>query len=123
LTEDAWVFDFGELKSIAKELCDELDHKFILQMQSRLLAITEGVHEYEVRFGEGPRYVFPKSDVFPLPKDNSTAERIAEWFVERLAAILADADNVTTIAVGVEEAPGQSGWCRLDVAKGDRRGA
>jgi 6-pyruvoyltetrahydropterin/6-carboxytetrahydropterin synthase len=63
----------------------------------------------------------PKADVVALPIDNSTAERLAEWFAGRLGEELgaslsgrqaAGATNVTAITVGVEEAPGQAAWYR-----------
>lgn len=111
LTDDAWVADFGALKSVGKALCDELDHKFLLQRHSRVLTIDEGMSNWKVRFLERG-WVFPKSDVIALPVDNTTAERLAEWFVGRLRADLASrgASNLTSIAVAVEEAPGQAGW-------------
>ena len=118
LTEDSWVVDFSELKSMTRALCQELDHKFILQRESRALKIDEGKSNWKVRFQERG-WVFPKSDVVSLPIDNSTAERLAEWFAGRLREELASrgATNVTSIAVGVEEMPGQSGWWR-DAAGG-----
>jgi 6-pyruvoyltetrahydropterin/6-carboxytetrahydropterin synthase len=111
LTEDAWVCDFSTLKSLGKAICDELDHKFLLQAESRLLEIDEGATNYKVRFGDRG-FVFPKSDVLALPIDNTTAERLAEYFIRRLRPELAarGATNITSISVGVEEAPGQSGW-------------
>jgi 6-pyruvoyltetrahydropterin/6-carboxytetrahydropterin synthase len=111
LTEDAWVADFGMLKSLGKALCDELDHKFLLQRDSKVLQIDEGMSNWKVRFEERG-WVFPKSDVLPLPIDNTTAERLAEWFVGRLTADLEarGAKNLASITVGVEEAPGQAGW-------------
>lgn len=111
LTEDSWVIDFAELKGATRRLCGELDHHFLLQMKGPMLEIEERPTEYEVRF-ESRRYVFPRSDVYPLPLDNSTAERLAEWFVGRLREELrAKSPNLTSITVGVEEAPGQAGWC------------
>ena len=111
LQEDSWVIDFAELKRTTRRLCDELDHHFLLQTEGTMLEIEERPTEYEVRF-EARRYVFPRADVYPLPLDNSTAERLAEWFVARLTDELrAAAPNVTSITVGVEEAPGQTGWC------------
>ena len=111
LTDDAWVIDFADLKRTTKRICDELDHHFLLQTQSRTLDIEERPDEYEIRF-ESRRYVFPRSDVYPLPLDNSTAERLAEWFVGRLRDELRpSAPNLTSITVGIEEAPGQAGWC------------
>jgi 6-pyruvoyltetrahydropterin/6-carboxytetrahydropterin synthase len=111
LTGDAWVCDFSTLKSAGKALCAELDHKFLLQRASRELQIDEGMSNWKVRFLERG-FVFPKSDVLPLPIDNTTAERLAEWFVGRLRDDLraGGASNLTSITVGVEEAPGQAGW-------------
>jgi 6-pyruvoyltetrahydropterin/6-carboxytetrahydropterin synthase len=45
-----------------------------------------------------------------LPIDNSTAERLAEWLAGRLQEEIRQmgASNVRSIAVEVEEAPGQS---------------
>ena len=114
LTGDAWVCDFSTLKSLGKALCDQLDHKFLLQRESKLLEIDEGASNWKVRFGERG-FVFPKSDVLPLPIDNTTAERIAEYFVASLSASLNErgATNLTKLTVGIEEAPGQSGWATL----------
>ena len=117
LTSDAWVVDFGLLKRLGREICDDLDHKFLLQRESALLEIDEGVSNWKVRFGDRG-FVFPKSDVLALPIDNTTAERLAEYFITRLKTGLAStgASNSTEIAVGVEEAPGQSGWASEKLA-------
>ena len=111
LTDDAWVCDFSTLKSLGKAICDDLDHKFLLQAESRVLEIDEGQSNYKVRFADRG-FVFPKSDVLALPIDNTTAERLAEYFIGRLQPALAErgAANLTSITVGIEEAPGQSGW-------------
>jgi 6-pyruvoyltetrahydropterin/6-carboxytetrahydropterin synthase len=116
LTEDSWVADFGALKSIGRSICDELDHKFLLQRLSKVLTIDEGMSNWKIRFLERG-WVFPKSDVLPLPIDNTTAERLAEYFVGRLEAELRSrgAGNLTRITVGVEEAPGQAGWATKDM--------
>ena len=111
LTDDAWVIDFGLLKKVGREICDELDHKFLLQRDSKVVEIDEGDTNWKLRFA-GRGFVFPKSDVLALPIDNTTAERLAEYFVGRLTAEFArrGATNLTEIAVGIEEAPGQAGW-------------
>jgi 6-pyruvoyltetrahydropterin/6-carboxytetrahydropterin synthase len=111
LTDDSWVIDFSTLKAMGRELCDELDHKFLLQRDTRDLEIDEGMSNWKVRFRERG-FVFPKADVIPLAIDNSTAERLAGWFVARLKESLRarGATNLTAITVGVEEAPGQAGW-------------
>jgi 6-pyruvoyltetrahydropterin/6-carboxytetrahydropterin synthase len=111
LTDDSWVCDFGLLKTLGKAICDELDHKFLLQRDSRVLEIDEGMSKYKIRFLERG-FVLPKSDVVALPIDNTTAERLAEYFAGRLRDDLAarGAKNLTSITVGVEEAPGQGAW-------------
>jgi 6-pyruvoyltetrahydropterin/6-carboxytetrahydropterin synthase len=116
LTDDSWVVDFSALKEMTRALCKELDHKLLLQRDSRALQIDEGMSNWKVRFLERG-WVFPKSDVLPLPIDNTTAERLAEWFAGRIAGALASrgAGNVRRISVGVEEMPGQAGWASVEV--------
>ncbi|MBA4181939.1 MAG: 6-pyruvoyl tetrahydrobiopterin synthase [Anaerolinea sp.] len=115
LTEDSWVWDFGQVKRATKALADDLDHKFLLQRESRYLQITELPAEWEVRFKE-KRYVFPREDVAVLPIDNSTAERIAEWFAGGLLRFFEEAGAATVVklTVGVEEMPGQTGWYTVE---------
>ena len=117
LTGDSWVVDFSALKSMTRDLCRELDHKFILQRESKVLRIDEGKSNWKVRFGDRG-WVFPKSDVVALAIDNTTSERLAEWFAGRLRAALAarGATNITALTVGIEEMPGQTGWWRDNLA-------
>ena len=111
LTDDSWVVDFGALKEMARSICKELDHKFLLQRDSKVLQIDEGMSNWKVRFLERG-WVIAKGDVLPLPIDNTTAERLAEYIAGRLRAALLErgASNLTSITVGVEEMPGQTGW-------------
>jgi len=111
LTDDNLIVDFGALKEIARSICKELDHKFLLQRDSKVLQMDEGMSNWKVRFLERG-WVFPKSDVLALPIDNTTAERLAEYIGGRLRAALDErgASNVSAITVGVEEMPGQTGW-------------
>src|SRR5574341_1341661 len=109
--EESWVLDFSEAKRMARGICRELDHRFILQAESRALEIERRDRVYDIGFGER-RYVIPASDVVALPIDNSTAERLAKWFAGRMAGELAarGVANVTSMTIGIEEAPGQAGW-------------
>ena len=76
-----------------------------------MLDIIEADHQWEISYKER-RYIFPKSDVAALPIDNSTAERLAEWFAVRLQEALTEqeAHNIKRLTVGIEEMPGQTGW-------------
>ena len=114
LTPDSWVLDFGEAKAVVRPICGELDHKFLLPLENASLQIVASESAFEITFGER-RYVIPRSDVAELPLDNTTAERLAEHIAGRIVDSLRErgVSNVTSIAVGVEEAPGQSGWYRV----------
>ena len=114
LTEDAWVIDFGELKRICQALCQQLDHRFLLPRDNPALEVSDLGDAWQIVSGDR-RYVIPKSAVCALPLDNSTVERLAEWFCHRLAEALAERGNITSISVGVEETPGQVGWCTLSL--------
>jgi len=111
LTDEAWVIDFGRVKRIARAICGDLDHRFLLQESSRNLRAVRDADCWTVEFG-ARRYVMPIGDVVALPIDNTTAERLAEWFAGRVVGALTAAGdrNVDAVRVGVEEAPGQSGW-------------
>ena len=115
LSTDSLVWDFGDLKRQAQVLAEQLDHKFLLQMDSNLLTIVEQPESWEVAFKER-RYVFPRSDVAPLSVDNTTAERLAEWFGSALWDHLqAHGDGrVRKLIIGIEEMPGQTGWYTLE---------
>ena len=110
LTNDRWVIDFSQLKAYAREACEALDHRFLLQTRSSLLEATEADGAWMVRFGERT-YRFPASDVAALPIENTTAELLAEWIAGRVEeALRRDGHgNITRIAVDVQEMPGQSG--------------
>ena len=111
LTEDRYVFDFVELKKIIRRTCDRLDHHFLLPIQAQHLDIKKAGEEWEIRF-ENRRYVFPAEDVLVLPVDSITAERLAEYICGQLIASLKEQErlSLTSITVGVEEAPGQTAF-------------
>jgi 6-pyruvoyltetrahydropterin/6-carboxytetrahydropterin synthase len=117
LTDESWVIDFGAIKGIARELCERLDHRFLLQRNSRSLSSEERDGYWLLRFGETRQYQFPVRDVLALPIDNSTAERLAEWLHTEIATALtlAGTTNIVRLRVGVEEMPGQAGWYEAEL--------
>ena len=119
LTSDRWMIDFGVLKRALREACEVLDHHFLLQTKSRLLAATLADGAWTVRFGAGTaarEYRFPEADVAALPIENTTAELLAEWLADRVDEVLRAGDhaNIVHIAVDVEEMPGQAGGYARD---------
>ena len=113
LGADKLVLDFTILKQITRDICRRLNHHFLLPLHNPHLKISEQEHEWEIRFG-AKRYVFPREDVLPLPIDNSTAERLAEYICQEIRRSLTayNTANLQTIVVGVEEAPTQMAYYR-----------
>jgi 6-pyruvoyltetrahydropterin/6-carboxytetrahydropterin synthase len=109
LTDDAWVIDFGVLSAITRTICAELDHRFMLQAESRVLEIEARETNWKVRTPAGIGYVLPASDVVALPIDNTTAERIAEWLSDRVWQELGERKtaNVESLSVELWESPGK----------------
>jgi 6-pyruvoyltetrahydropterin/6-carboxytetrahydropterin synthase len=115
LTSDGWVMDFSVLKRIVREVCERLDHRFLLQMRSPLLEIMERGDSVTIKHGE-QSYVLPTRDVARLPITNSTAELLAEWIANELRGTLPwEYENKRRILVNVEEMPGQSAGFSLSI--------
>jgi 6-pyruvoyl tetrahydropterin synthase/QueD family protein len=111
LNEDHLVFDFAILKRLTREICQELNHRFLLPLYNPHLHLAKSPDSWEIRFAE-KRYVLPSSDVVELPVDNSTAECLAEYICEQLYTRLVafDTSRLQTLTVGVEEAPTQMAY-------------
>jgi 6-pyruvoyltetrahydropterin/6-carboxytetrahydropterin synthase len=118
LTGDAWVMDFGRVKHVVRDICTTLDHRFLLQRNSGELRSRQVEGERIIEFGSR-RYVMPEGDVVDMPIDNTTAERLAEWFAGRVSEELrrSGEELVEHLRVGVEEGPGQSGWFSLPLVR------
>lgn len=115
LTADGWVIDFSVLKRLVREVCERLDHRFLLQMRSPLLEIMERGDAVTIKHGPSS-YVFPARDVARLPITNTTAELLAEWIANEVRASLPwEYDNIRRILVNVGEMPGQSAGFTLTI--------
>jgi 6-pyruvoyl tetrahydropterin synthase/QueD family protein len=111
LTADSYVVDFVDLKKIVRRVSETLDHRFLLPLKNPHLLTEQKNEHWSISF-EGRQYQFPARDVVPLPVDNITAERLAQYIwneiVRELLAL--GNDHLATITVGIEEAPGQSAY-------------
>jgi 6-pyruvoyltetrahydropterin/6-carboxytetrahydropterin synthase len=106
---DSWVFDFIELKAILRTLCEELDHRFLLQAGSHVLKIAREDKVWHISTPRGTSYALPSRDVVALDVDNTTAERLSQWFSKRLwqEVIARQKAHVELVSVEVSEGPGQ----------------
>src|SRR5262245_48059184 len=111
LDPEVWfVFDFVVLKKLMRELCDEIDHKVLLPLESSKVRVTEDGDFVNVAVEGQPRYRFPRVDCSLLPVPNTTVEMLAELLATRLRVKLDEmgARGLTAIAMEVEENFGQS---------------
>ena len=108
LTEDSFVFDFVALKKIARKICETLDHRFLLPTRNPHLCIQHQDCHWQIDYKES-HYLFPEKDVKPLPLDNITAERLAEYIWGKVAHEVYNLGphQLSSLTVGVEEAEGQ----------------
>ncbi|MDZ7684696.1 MAG: 6-carboxytetrahydropterin synthase [Gammaproteobacteria bacterium] len=70
------LFDYGVLKRVLRELCDEIDEKMILPERSPYLAIDHD-GDYVVAVFNGERIPFLPRDVMTLPIANTTVEEFS----------------------------------------------
>ena len=111
LGADQVVFDFTVLKRLTREICQQLDHRFLLPLRNQHLELVASPDTWEIRYQE-KRYVFPRMDVVELPIENSTAELLAEYICDQLCKVLStyNTRHLQRITVGVEEAPTQMAY-------------
>lgn len=113
LTEDGYVFDFTELKAIAKNLCAALDHRVLLATNNPQIRVW---HEGSSTFAEyrSQRYQFPTDDVVLLPIGNTTAELIATYLAQQFVQHLRQIEGhfVQNVGVWIAEGPGQRAFFR-----------
>jgi 6-pyruvoyltetrahydropterin/6-carboxytetrahydropterin synthase len=116
LNSDSLVVDFGRIKAILRDLSKQLDHRFLLQRDSRRLGIEALEAAWKIHTPNGLDYVMPAQDVVSLPVDNSSAERLSEWFAARLWQALQEkrGSNLRWLEVDVFEGPGQRASYRME---------
>ncbi|GCF08052.1 6-pyruvoyl tetrahydrobiopterin synthase [Dictyobacter arantiisoli] len=116
LGADNVVFDFTILKKRTKEICQRLDHRFLLPLHNPHLELTQHAEAWEIKFHE-KHYIFPRADVVALPIANSSAELLAEYICNELYQLIINeysSANLHTIMVGVEEAPTQMAYYKQE---------
>jgi 6-pyruvoyltetrahydropterin/6-carboxytetrahydropterin synthase len=112
LDANRYVFDFIALKHRTKAITDELDHRMLLATRNPLIVIDEGPRSIHVHYRDR-EWVFPRDDCVLLAIENTTAELLARWILQRLLADLQKHHNYQpgVLRVEVEENVGQSATC------------
>ena len=112
LSEHGLVLDFKRVKPLVRELCDELDERWLVPGEHAVLRWRDlGDGNVEVLYGDR-RYSTPAEDVLVLPINNTSSENLAGWIGRELRGRLARRFSdvpVRRLRIAVEETPGQSG--------------
>ena len=113
LGAQGYVVDFGIVKKVARSICDRLDERTILPMQSDCLTFREEGAQMVVHY-EDDEFRFPLTDVIRLPIVHSSAEELARYLAGELRSELAalGIDGLTSVEIGVAETPGQAAYYR-----------
>ena len=108
--DNGLCFNYQEIKSRLRRLCEALDEYLLLPGDSPHLGIVERDEDYEVSFATETMY-FLKSDAQVLPIRNTTVEEFSEYILNQL--IHADRffyeNDVQFLTIGVSSGDGQWG--------------
>lgn len=109
LDEEGLVYDFVKLKRAMKSVADDLDHCVLMPGKpGRVDLQREGG---QVLVGSaGKSYSFPECDVNILPLEIVSAEKLAEYAMNRIVEALEFGQNIRRIKVGIDEGLGQGAW-------------
>ena len=106
------VLDFITFKPVIKKICDDLDHRTLIQRDSPALKIRRGGDHVTVAYRD-QRIVLPRRDALLLPLANTSTELLAEYIagqIRRKVRRQFPGAKLREIEVGVEEARGQRGF-------------
>jgi 6-pyruvoyltetrahydropterin/6-carboxytetrahydropterin synthase len=105
------IVNFITFKPLIKQICDDLDHRTLIQGESPHLKIQRAGKEVKV-FYKDQRIILPRRDIILLPLANTSTELLAEYLAEQIRRKIRahfPAAQIHVIEVGVEESRGQRG--------------
>jgi len=118
---DGYLIDFGNIKTVVKDICKRLNEHFLCPMHSTVLDIFVDDQQVRIVCQDGSVFSFPVQDCSLLPIVHATTEELAIYlYAEILNALHADylvKRQIHTMEVTVAEAPGQEATFRLEIPK------
>eukprot|EP00929_Paragymnodinium_shiwhaense_P055807 TRINITY_DN27934_c0_g1_i1.p1 TRINITY_DN27934_c0_g1~~TRINITY_DN27934_c0_g1_i1.p1 ORF type:complete len:244 (-),score=42.24 TRINITY_DN27934_c0_g1_i1:9-740(-) len=114
--ETGYIIDFGVVKACLRKICTELNERFIVPLQSDVIAIEtdDASNALCMRCEDGAEFRMPLTDCALLPIVHSTAEELAEFVHRRLSEELSQRSALKSSAtpcwmeVTVSERPTQA---------------
>jgi 6-pyruvoyltetrahydropterin/6-carboxytetrahydropterin synthase len=109
LDDEGLVYDFVKLKRAMKSVADEMDHCVLMPGKSN--SVNVRIEDGQVLVDSlGKSYSFPESDVNILGIDIVSAEKLAQYAMERIIEQLEFDNNIQEIEIGIDEGIGQGAW-------------
>jgi 6-pyruvoyltetrahydropterin/6-carboxytetrahydropterin synthase len=108
------VLDFISFKPLVKRVCDDLDHRTLIQTASPMLKIGRSHKAVEILYKK-QKLLLPRNDVMLLPLANTSTELLAEYIARHIRRKVRQRfplARIRSIEVAVEEARGQKGTFR-----------
>jgi 6-pyruvoyltetrahydropterin/6-carboxytetrahydropterin synthase len=108
------VLDFITFKPLVKQVCDDLDHRTLIQSKSPALKVRQHGDSVQIHYNK-QRILLPRRDVILLPLTNTSTELFAEYIADQIRRRVRQQFSAATIRnmeVAVEEARGQRGIYR-----------
>jgi 6-pyruvoyltetrahydropterin/6-carboxytetrahydropterin synthase len=103
------VLDFITFKPLVKRVCDDLDHRTLIQSQSPLLKVQKKNDAVLIHYRK-QKILLPKHDVILLPLANTSTELLAEYIAKQIQLKVRrqfPQATVRYLEVAVEEARSQ----------------
>lgn len=109
------VLNFITFKPLVKAVCDDLDHRTLIQTGSPLITVRRRSQHVEIVY-KRQRLLLPRGDVVLLPLINTSTELLAEYVANRIRRRVRERFSATIryMEVAVEEARGQRGIFRSE---------
>ena len=116
LDQSGVVLDFITFKPMVKQVCDDLDHRTLIQTKNPIINVHQRAREVEIVYKK-QKLLLPRGDVILLPLVNTSTELLAEHVAKQVRRRVRQkfpATKITFMQVAVEEARGQRGIYRSE---------
>ena len=116
---DGYLVDFGELKRVMRQLCAELNERFLLPTANAFIKHTTSGGQVSMTVNDGSVFSFPQGDVVAVPLSNVSVEELsilfARRFVEAVGVDHLRHRRVTQVTLAVAESAGQEARFTVDI--------
>lgn len=109
------VLDFISFKPLVKKICDDLDHRTLVQTKSPVIKVRRRPKDVEILYKK-QRLLLPRGDVILLPLVNTSTELLAEYVANQIRRSVRQnfSAKIKYMEVGIDEARGQRGIFRSE---------